>query len=1104
MPHAVEDVFLVALQEFAERVTVNFAVPIEAHPEDQLKTPIQNFLQAAGEALGHDVQSRTEARADEVAGRPDLGVAVGGLLAGHIELKAPGKGAQPRKFKGAYKEQWEKFQALPNLIYTDGSEWALYRSGERVGPVVRFSGDASTDGADAFTTAEAEKLRRLFQDYFLWEPLVPDSPRALAEMLAPLCHLLREDVLLALADTTSAISQLAREWRETLFPDADDRQFADAYAQTVTYALLLARLIGETDIRTARAAAALDSGHGLLAQALRVLGDRLAEKEIGLGIGLLERVIDAVDPRALTRKGRDPWLYFYEDFLAAYDPKLRKDRGVYYTPVEVIRCQCQLVSQLLEEKFDEPLSFAGDDVVLLDPGAGTGAYPLAAMQHGLDRIAERYGEGGVAGRASVMANNMHAFEILVGPYAVAHLRLTQAIRDAGGELPEDGVHVYLTDTLDSPEIEPAGVLPGVPLLHRRLAEEHRRAQRVKADTRVLVCMGNPPYDRQQIDPDDAGTQRKGGWVRFGDPATAETTRELPILEDFLKPVRAAGQGVHLKNLYNDYVYFWRWALWKVFESTGGPGIVSFISASSYLRGPGFVGMRQVMRQTFDELWILDLEGDSLGARKTENVFNIQTPVAIAVGVRYGAPDPSTPAQVRYTRITGTRGEKLGQLDSVRRFGDLEWQACFLNWMEPFLPEGSGDYFSWPVLTDLFPWQNSGVKAGRTWPIAETTELLKRRWRALVQAEPSDRRRLFVDRPTGRKVNGPAEDRLPLPGENVRIIDLEGDAKSPGITCFAFRSLDRQWLLADSRLLDRAGPGLWASHSERQVYLTSLLTNVLGEGPAATAAAELPDLHHFRGSFGGKDVIPLWRDSEATDPNVTAGLLELLTDSLGPSVTPEDLFAYAYAILATPAYVERFSEELAVPGPRIPVTKNSDLFRRTIELGRELIRLHTYGERYVLDGESTSDVLHGRARCLRAVPSTPEGYPESFSYDASNEALHVGAGRFGPVSQQVWEFGVSGLQVVNSWLSYRMKDGAGRKSSPLDDIRPERWTADLTEELLRLLWILETTIALYPELARNLDAVIESDVWTAAELPVPSAEERKPPKGERAAGQFSHD
>src|SRR5690606_10994655 len=197
----------------------------------------------------------------------------------------------------------------------------------------------------------------------------------------------------------------------------------------------------------------------------------------------------------------DPWLYFYEDFLAAYDPKLRNDRGVYYTPVEVVKTQVNLVSELLQTKFGKPLAFAEDDVVILDPAVGTGTYPLAAFEQGMVVAEGRCGPQARAARASEMAKNLHAFENLVGPYAGAHLRLTPAFQGADATLPTDGVHVYLTDTLESPNVNPKGQIP---LFHAQLAEEHKRAQQVKAATRVLVCIGNPPYDRQQIEPGEEG------------------------------------------------------------------------------------------------------------------------------------------------------------------------------------------------------------------------------------------------------------------------------------------------------------------------------------------------------------------------------------------------------------------------------------------------------------------------------------------------------------------------------------------------------------------------------------------------------------------------
>ncbi|HVS82994.1 MAG TPA: type ISP restriction/modification enzyme [Pyrinomonadaceae bacterium] len=1073
-----------AIYAFATSLKTNFSSLMAANPEDQLKGPVQALLGS----VAPRVQTRTEAQVQELGARPDIGVTVRRLLCGHVELKAPGKGARVSRFKGADKAQWEKFKALPNLLYTDGSEWALYRSGELESELVRFNGDVTTEGIAAIHDDDIANLHTLLLDFLSWRPIAPSSPQALAKVLAPLCRLLREDVLTAVSNPESNLAQLANEWRAYLFPDADDARFADAYAQTLTYALLLARLNGEANLTTESAAATLDSGHGLLAQALRVLSQPEAREEISTAVDLLERLIGAVEPVKLEKRG-DPWLYFYEDFLSIYDPKLRKDYGVYYTPVDVIRAQVRLVSQLLEEKFGKNLSYADEGVVFLDPGAGTAAYPLGAIHHALEIVSDRFGEGMVAARASDCANNFHAFEILVGPYAVAHLRLTQVISDYGGSLPADGIRVFLTDTLESPHANP----PQPNLFARKLTEEHRRAQYVKNHTKVLVCMGNPPYDREQREVDaDPANQRKGGWIRFGDPSEPE---QQPILQDFIEPASQAGAGVHVKNLYNDYVYFWRWALWKLFENpqANGPGIVSFITASSYLRGPGFVGMRQKMRESFDELWIIDLEGDNLGARKTENVFAIRTPVAIAIGVRYGEPQPESPATVRYSKITGSREEKLERLARVHTFSDLEWQECFKEWMRPFLPQGAGDYYSWPVLTDLFPWQHSGAQFKRTWPIGENREVLEARWRELLRLTGADRGELFRES-RDRKVDRTYR---ALDRGQQRLTSIGSlDSDSPMVVAqrYAHRSFDRKWALADARLGDFLRPALWLTQGEHQVFLTSLLADVLGLGPAAIVCSLVPDLHHFSGR-GGKDIVPLYRDAEAIHPNITGDLLTTLSAALGEGVSIEDFFAYCYAMLASPAYVEEFSEELTVPGPRIPITKDDELFRRVSAFGRKLIWLHTFGERFVPNNARPGEVPQGSARSIRGVPTDPEHYPNEFSFESAQQILRVGEGEFGPVTDEVWNFSISGFAVLHSWLGYRMKSGAGRSSSPLDEIRPDRWTAAMSQELLEILWVLEATTNLFPELRELFNSVIQSPTFTAEELPQPSREEHQAPEEE---------
>jgi hypothetical protein len=285
-----------------------------------------------------------------------------------------------------------------------------------------------------------------------------------------------------------------------------------------------------------------------------------------------------------------------------------------------------------------------------------------------------------------------------------------------------------------------------------------------------------------------------------------------------------------------------------------------------------------------------------------------------------------------------------------------------------------------------------------------------------------------------------------------------------------------------------------------VYFTSLLTGVLGTGPAATVTAHIPDRHHFRGSFSGKDVAPLWRDASATEPNVTGGLLDLLVRELGQPFQPEDLFAYVYAVLASPGYVERFSEELTIPGPRVPLTRDRALFTEANQIGRRLIWLHTYGTRFVPDGERPGVVPQGSARAIVAVPDTAADYPERFSYDEASQTIHVGKGAFGPVAPEVWSFSVSGFDVVRSWLAYRMKDGAGRRSSPLDEIRPERWAPAFTEEFLELLWVLEATVAMYPALESLLGRVVAGPTFAAVELPSPTEAERAAPSAPSAPAE----
>ncbi len=1065
------DSFLNDLRNLANDIFKCFQLPFNFNPEDQLKPPMKQLIKEMGTLLSLQVLSVTEVP-EHTIGRPDLGIAEKSLLIGHIELKAPGKGANPELYKGSDKEQWIRFKDLPNLIYTDWNEWALYRHGEKVGTTVRFSGDVPTKGKKAISEQDAEDLFSLLRDFLFWQPISPTSSRALAKQLAPICRLLRNDVLDELKNPNSNLSALVRDWRTFLFSDADDNTFADAYAQTITYTLLLARLSGEDVSSISDAVRQIRTRHAFLSEVLKVLGDDQAQKGIEMPIQLLERLITVIDPSALAKKG-DPWLYFYEEFLAAYDPKLRDDRGAYYTPVEVVQAQVRLVDELLEKDFFAHDSFADKNVITLDPAVGTGTYLLGALALALEKIEKKKGLGMRRAAATQAASNMHGFEIMVGPYTVSHLRLSQALSAENADLPEDGVHIYLTDTLESPDSLPVEV----PLFYKGWEREHERARKIKKDSPVLVCIGNPPYDRQQVDPKESSIKRKGGWIRFGEKSNRT------LFDDFTEPLTKLGLGVHAKNLYNDYVYFWRWALWKIIEQ-GGSGIVSFITASSYLRGPGFAGMRNFMREAFDDLWIIDLEGDNLGTRKTENVFSIQSPVAIAIGVRYKIEKRHHLAITHYAKLSGTREEKLEELNSIENSSDLEWRNCLSGKIDPFLPINKTNFWHFPLLTDLFPWQENGIQYKRSWPIGETEELIKKRWKTLLKEDPARRGELLHEtsaRIASKRVTNidgtflPALSRLPV------------EANPHKVDRYSYRSFDRQWAILDPRVIDRPRPELQRAHNNHQLYLTSMLTNVIGEGPSSIVTNLLPDLDHFRGSFGARHIIPLWQPGEAIQPNITKGILEKIRTSLNKSISPDEFFAYAYAILFAPDYVRTYWDELTIPGPRLPITKDSSAFMESVEVGKQLIFLHTFAERFVPKDQILGQIPQGKARCKVGVPSNKEEYPEKFSYNEGAKEIIVGKGIFNNVRPEVWNFSVSGLQVVKSWLAYRMKKRAGKKSSPLDEIRPEAWTFD--NEFLDLLWVLDHTVDLIPEVNQNLKKVLSGDLFQSEDFPKPTKIEK---------------
>jgi predicted helicase len=571
-----------------------------------------------------------------------------------------------------------------------------------------------------------------------------------------------------------------------------------------------------------------------------------------------------------------------------------------------------------------------------------------------------------------------------------------------------------------------------------------------------------------------------------------------LFDDILDVAKAHTIFSHHASLYNLYVYFWRWAIWKAFEAHGdGPAVISFITGNSWLRGPGFVGLRQLVRQICDEVWVIDLGGDNKGANPEENVFAIETPVAVVTLVRNGASDREKPAVIHYRRVFGTAGDKLRAMQSIAKADDPlsgDWSYGPTGWLEPFAPPtGDEEWTSMPLLTALFPWQQPGCKFGRTWPIAPSEQLLEQRWARFTAAPTAEKPKLFSTNPSGRSVE------TQVKGLGRLVETNPGDQHRP-IRRYGYRSFDRQSAFDDPRLAKTESPSLWQSRSDEQLFLASTFTKPISKGPALTASAHVPDLDYFNGR-GGKDIVPLWRDAAATQPNITRGLAVLLGKRLGiapPSV--EDLAAYTYALLSASRYQERFADALRTAGLRVPVTADRRLWVEAVEAGRELLWLHTYAERF-------SDTQKGRGRHVPLVEGIEweepvRKVPQAMSairYDEPNGILIIGDGRIGGVRPDVWHYEVSGMPVLRKWLGYRTAKGTGRATSSksaLDHIRPSAWADEWNDELLDLIRVLTLTLDRQEALADLLDRVCDGPLIPAGEFPRPGEVERQPPTTSR--------
>ena len=565
------------------------------------------------------------------AGIPDFTVKRRELLVGYIEAKDVGIDLKQIEKT----EQLQRYlEAFPNLVLTNYLEFRWYVEGKcRQTEVLA---DLSTNFGDGkLQIKNADKIAALLDQFLNYSGEIISKPEDLARQMARLTKAIRLATTTALEeeDNKGGLHQLKQGFSEVLLPDLSDPDFSDMYAQTISYGLFAARVGhaqnsgGETFTRRT-AGTYIPATNPFLKRLFNTIVETDAVSKIDWAIDDLVLLLSQVDMGSILEdfgrrtRQEDPVVHFYETFLAAYNAALRKSRGVYYTPEPVVSFIVRSLDAILKEKFDLPLGLADNTrdpvtnkprVQILDPATGTGTFLYEVVK----QIYRNLEEMGMANQwdsyvSENLLDRLFGFELLMAPYAIAHLKLGLQLQELGYKFKgKQRLGIYLTNTLDE-ALKKSEILFG-----QFVAQEANEASVIKRDTPVMVIVGNPPYSYQSTN--------TGDWISG-------------LVRDYYQVDGLPLDERNPKGLQDDYVKFIRFGQWRIDRT--GSGILAFITNHGYLDNPTFRGMRQSLDKTFDEIYIMDLHGNSKkkevapDGSPDKNVFDIQQGVAVAIMVKY--------------------------------------------------------------------------------------------------------------------------------------------------------------------------------------------------------------------------------------------------------------------------------------------------------------------------------------------------------------------------------------------------------------------------------------------------------------------------------------
>ena len=926
--------------------------------------------------------------------------------------------------------QLKRYMKHGNLMLTNYLEFRWYVNGEkretvriariRKGKIVRIPG-AYDDLLDL--------LRRFVQQTAPNINNASDLAKRLADNAQLIAHFIEKD--LRSGDPTKNLLNQMDAFQKTLLPELDKASFADMYAQTLAYGLFASRVNYMGDpVNFSLRGAAED-----IPRTNPFLRDLFYHSRFDLGKRLtwmLESLVEVLRhtdmDSILAHFGKrtqqtDPVLHFYETFLRAYNPKLREQRGVYYTPEPVVKYIVRSVDHILKTRFDRPDGLADTDTLILDPAVGTGTFLYFVIEQIKERLAGQRG----AWKNYVekhLLTRLFGFELLMAPYTVAHMKLGLQLLEAGYEFKEnERLGIYLTNSLEE----------GVKEKYKSafggfLEQEAKEATAIKRDKPIMVVLGNPPYSGHSAN--------KGDWI-------SKLVKDYYFVDG--KPLGERNP----KWIQNDYIKFIRFGQWRIERS--GSGIVAFVTANSYLDAPTLRGMRQHLLNTFNSIYILNLHGNARTKTSPEgtqdvNVFDIQPGVSIVFLVKEDY--IAEKATVYYLDLWGTRTDKYIWLN--------QHDICNSEWIkiDPVSPyylftdtafDLIDEYKRYRKFDDVMSFNGIGYQTHRD-SIAvgyELNELMSQisTYTELTQNIADSVRQSYYRLFDVRYVvfSGEINDRprpllLPHVFEDNLLFGLGKQGQAVDA---------RNWQVVmctdkhtDANLFRRGGVNLFPLYLYPKSDQFDDAGDDISEYPLSDKGRR-PNLSKaFVSEMEAKLGLPFKTEGSAFVDGAVP------VDWFGP----EDVFNYAYALFHSPTYRERYAEFLKIDFPRLPLTSDIDLFAALVRFGAALVSLHLMKSPRLPELMTEFDI--------KGDNEVASGHPK---YIEKHKRVHINKTQyFEGVPQDIWDFHIGGYQVLHKWL----KDRRGRKLS-YDDLMHYQKIVVALAETVRIMSEIDEAIPQFP-------------------------------------------